>query len=55
MILRVSNLALKFPRCRERAFLCRRVAQVGERYLDAVEVSGSIPLAPTIFLFIRAL
>jgi hypothetical protein len=31
----------------------RRVAQMGERYLDTVEVSGSIPLAPTMIPAIR--
>jgi hypothetical protein len=35
-----------------KGFFCRHVAQVVERYLDAVEVDGSIPSVPTMCLYL---
>lgn len=32
------------------SLICRHVAQMGERYPDTVEVVGSIPIVPTIYI-----
>jgi hypothetical protein len=43
------SLAALLGDCSEDGHEYRHVAQMGERYLDAVEVGGSIPPVPILF------